>query len=89
VDSFKDHCKLSLYTIHRGSKLEEACNLPPKIGKTETLNDFMVRLNKEKLSVDDHDESVVFATLLRGIWSRSPFIKELAQRTPPLPSNNS
>jgi len=70
-------------------KLEEACSLPPKTGKTETLNDFMARFNKEKLSIDDHDDSLVFATLPRAIWSRSPFIEELTQRTPPLPSNKS
>jgi hypothetical protein len=49
----------------------------------------MDRFNKEKFSVNDHDERVVFTTLLRGIWSRSPFIEELTQRIPPLPSNNS
>jgi hypothetical protein len=48
----------------------------------ETLKDFIARFNKEKLVVDDQDESVVLRALLGGIWLNGPLMQVVTWQTP-------
>jgi hypothetical protein len=50
-------------------------NLKQKKG--ETLKEYMVRFNKEMFLVDRHDEQVVLAALVEGIWPYIDFMKDL------------
>jgi hypothetical protein len=49
---------------------------------SESLQEFMTRFNREKLTVDDPDENLVLAALILGITPRSSFMKELARKPP-------
>ncbi|XP_042950273.1 uncharacterized protein LOC122282384 [Carya illinoinensis] len=48
----------------------------------ENLKTYLARFNRECLTTNDQDEKITLATLLEGIWPRSPFMAELAWRTP-------
>ncbi|XP_062173519.1 uncharacterized protein LOC133878977 [Alnus glutinosa] len=49
--------------------------------QTESLGDYIIRFNHEKLTVDDPKEDLVFAALLNGILARGLLMRDLAQRT--------
>lgn len=42
----------------------------------------MLCFSREKLSIDDHDESLILVALLGWVWPHNFFIKALARRTP-------
>ncbi|KAF5445206.1 hypothetical protein F2P56_034273 [Juglans regia] len=48
----------------------------------ESLKAYLVRFNKERMTANDQDEKFMMAALLGGIWPRSPFMTELARKTP-------
>ncbi|XP_040992998.1 uncharacterized protein LOC121239726 [Juglans microcarpa x Juglans regia] len=48
----------------------------------ENLKAYLTLFNKEMLTMNDQDEKITLATLLGGIWPRSPLMAELARRTP-------
>ncbi|KAF5469063.1 hypothetical protein F2P56_013163 [Juglans regia] len=47
----------------------------------ESLKAYLTRFNKEKMTTDQ-DEKIMLAALLEGVWPRSPFMAELARKTP-------
>ncbi|XP_042951892.1 uncharacterized protein LOC122289031 [Carya illinoinensis] len=56
--------------------------LTVKQREDENLKAYLARFNKERLTTDDQDEKITLATLLGGLWPHSPFMAELARRTP-------
>ena len=50
-------------------------------GKEETLKDFMLRFNKEKLEVDNPDDKTMLNALMQGIRAEGPLMAELARST--------
>lgn len=49
--------------------------------ETESLKDYMLRFNKEKLTAYDPDKSIFLAALLNGILARGPLMAELARKS--------
>lgn len=43
---------------------------------------YLTIFNKERLTTDDQDEKITLVTLLGGIWPKTPFMTELARKTP-------
>lgn len=43
---------------------------------------YLARFYKEWLTTDDQDEKITLTAVLGGIWPRSPFMAELARKTP-------
>ncbi|XP_042942590.1 uncharacterized protein LOC122276745 [Carya illinoinensis] len=56
--------------------------LKVKQREDENLKAYLARFNKERLTTNDQDGKITLATLLGGVWPRSPFMAELARRTP-------
>ncbi|XP_040988989.1 uncharacterized protein LOC121236611 [Juglans microcarpa x Juglans regia] len=56
--------------------------LTVKQREDESLKAYLTRFNKEKMTADNQDEKIMLAALLGGIWPRSPFVAELAKKTP-------
>jgi hypothetical protein len=50
-------------------------------GNEETLKDFMLRFNKEKLEVDSLDDKTMLNALMQGIRAEGPLMAELARST--------
>lgn len=48
----------------------------------ESLMVYIAQFNRERLTVDDQDEKILLVALLVDIWLRSPFMVELARKTP-------
>ncbi|KAG7956370.1 hypothetical protein I3843_11G120800 [Carya illinoinensis] len=48
----------------------------------ENLKTYLTCFNIERLTTEDQDDPITLAALLGGIWPRSPFMAELARRTP-------
>lgn len=46
------------------------------------MKTYFTRFNKECLTINDQDEKITLAALLGWVWPRSPFMAELARRTP-------
>jgi hypothetical protein len=70
-------------TVPCNAEEEEECHLPVDLrqGKEETLKDFMLRFNKEKLEVDSPDEKTMLNALMQGIRVEGPLMAELARST--------
>jgi hypothetical protein len=50
-------------------------------GNEETLKDFMLRFNNEKLEVDSLDDKTMLNALMQGIRVEGPLMAELARST--------
>ena len=48
-------------------------------GKEETLKDFMLRFNKDKLEVDSPDDKTMLNMLMQGIRAEGLLMVELAK----------
>ena len=48
-------------------------------GKEESLKDFMLRFNKEKLKEDSPDEKTMLNALMRGVKADGPLMAEIAK----------
>jgi hypothetical protein len=47
-------------------------------GKNESLKDYMIRFNQEKLSVENAKEEMVLSSLMNGIRTKGKLMVELA-----------
>jgi hypothetical protein len=65
-----------------GSKENPRLTSSPLREVTKNPLKTMAIFNKEKLTVDDQDGSVILAAPLGGIWPRTSFTEELSHRTP-------
>ena len=69
VGTFKELGRLFLtqFLATRKRKKSVTCLLTLRQGKEETLKDFMLRFNKEKLEVDSPDDKTILNALMQGI----------------------
>jgi hypothetical protein len=49
-------------------------------GNEESLKDFMLRFNKEKLEVDTPDEKTMLCALMQGVRAKGPLMAEVGRK---------
>ena len=83
VGTFKELGRLFLeqFLATRKWKKSVTCLLTLRQGKEETLKDFMLRFNKEKLEVDSPDDKMMLNALMQGIRVEESLMAELARST--------
>ena len=71
VDNFKElgYQFLAQFLATRRKKTNATWLLNMRQGEEESLKDFMLRFNKEKLEVDSPDEKTIISALMRGVWA--------------------
>ena len=86
VNSFKElgHLFLTQFLATRKRKKNVTCLLTLCQGKEESLKDFMLRFNKEKLEVDSPDEKTMLNALMQGIRADRPLMADIAKTTRPM-----
>jgi hypothetical protein len=69
VGTFKELGRLFLtqFLATRKRKKNATCLLTMRQGKEESLKDFMLRFNKEKLEVDSPDDKTILNALMQGV----------------------
>ena len=72
---------LAQFLVTWKRKKSVTCLLTLRQGKEETLKDFMLRFNKEKLEVDSPDDKMMLNALMQGIRAEAPLMAELARST--------
>jgi hypothetical protein len=50
-------------------------------GKDESLKDFMICSNKEKLEVDSPNEKIILNALMRGVKADGPLMARIAKNS--------
>ncbi|XP_059446517.1 uncharacterized protein LOC132178073 [Corylus avellana] len=50
-------------------------------GKDESLKDFIVKFNKEKLTVESPSEQTILDALMHGVRAEGPLMAELAKKS--------
>jgi hypothetical protein len=87
VNTFKElgHLFLALFLAQflatQKRKKNVTCLLTLHQGKEETLKDFMLCFNKEKLEVNSPDDKTMLNTLMQGIRAKRPLMADLAKST--------
>jgi hypothetical protein len=83
VGTFKDLGRLFLtqFLATRKRKKSVTCLLTLRQGKEETLKDFMLRFNKEKLEVDSLDDKTMLNTLMQGVRAEGLLMAEIGRNT--------
>jgi hypothetical protein len=83
VSTFKELGRIFLaqFLATRKRKKSVICLLTLCQGNEETLKDFMLRFNKEKLEVDSPDDKTMLNALMQGIRAEWPLMAELARST--------
>ena len=72
---------LAQFLATQKRKKSVTCLLTLRQGKEETLKDFMLRFNKEKLEIDSPDDKMMLNALMQGIRAEGPLMAELARST--------
>ncbi|XP_059449444.1 uncharacterized protein LOC132180584 [Corylus avellana] len=83
VDNFKSlGCLfLSQFLATRKRKKNSAYLLSLIQGNDESLKDFMLRFNKEKLAVEGSSEQTILNALMHGVRAKGPLMAELAKKS--------
>ena len=83
IGTFKELGRLFLAQFLATWKRKKSvtCLLTLRQGKEETLKDFMLHFNKEKLEVDSPDDKTMLNALMQGIRAEGPLMAELARNT--------
>jgi hypothetical protein len=83
VNNFKELGRLFLaqFPITRKRRKNVTCLLNLCQGKKESLKDFMLCFNKEKLEVDNPDEKTMLNALIQGIREEGPLMADIAKST--------
>jgi hypothetical protein len=83
VNSFKELGLLFLaqFLATWKRKKNVTCLLTLRQGKEESLKDFILRFNKEKLEVDSLDEKTMLNALMQGIMADRLLIADIAKST--------
>ena len=81
VGTFKELGRLFLaqFLATRKRKKSVTCLLTLRQGNEETLKDFMLCFNKEKLEVDSPNDKKMLNMLMQGIRAEGPLMVELAK----------
>ncbi|XP_059451082.1 uncharacterized protein LOC132181868 [Corylus avellana] len=83
VDNFKTLGRLFLsqFLATRKRKKHSACLLSLRQGNEESLKDFMLRFNKEKLLVENPGDQMVLSALWHGVRPNGPLMTEVSKRS--------
>jgi hypothetical protein len=83
VGTFKElgHLFLTQLLATRKRKKSVTCLLTLRQGKEETLKDFMLCFNKEKLEVDSPDKKMMLNALMQGVRAEGPLMAEIGRNT--------
>ncbi|XP_042944579.1 uncharacterized protein LOC122278456 [Carya illinoinensis] len=84
IDNFEELAKqfLTQFMPSRRRRHPAAYLLTVKQREDENLKAYLAHFNKERLTRNDQYEKITLAALLEGVWPHSPFMAELARRTP-------
>jgi hypothetical protein len=82
VGTFKELGRLFLtqFLATRKRKNNATCLLTMRQGKEESLKDFMLRFNKEKLEVDSPDDKIILNALMQGVRAEGPLMDEVGRK---------
>jgi hypothetical protein len=82
VGTFKELGRLFLtqFLATRKRKKNATCLLTLRQGKEESLKDFMLRFNKEKLEVDTLDDKTLLCALMQGVRAEGPLMAEVGRK---------
>jgi hypothetical protein len=82
VGTFKELGRLFLtqFLATRKRKKDTTCLLTMRQGKKESLKDFMLRFNKEKLEVDTPDDKTMLCALMQGVRAEGPLMAEVGRK---------
>jgi hypothetical protein len=72
---------LTQFLATQKRKKSVTCLLTLRQGKEETLKDFMLRFNKEKLEVDSPDDKTMLNALMQGVRAEGPLMAEIGRNT--------
>jgi hypothetical protein len=61
-------------------KKSTTCLLTLRQGKEESLKDFMLQFNREKLEVDSPDEKTLLNALMVGVRAEGPLMAEIGRK---------
>jgi hypothetical protein len=83
VGTFKEMGRLFLtqFLATRKRKKSVTCLLTLRQGKEESLKDFMLRFNKEKLEVDSPDDKTMLNALMQGVSEEGLLMAEIGRNT--------
>ena len=83
VDSLKElgYLFLAQFLATRKRKKNLTCLLTMRQGKEESLKDFMLRFNKEKLEVESPNEKTMLNALMEGVRANGPLMADIAKST--------
>jgi hypothetical protein len=82
VGTFKELGRLFLtqFLATRKRKKNANCLLTMRQGKEESLKDFMLRFNREKLEVDTPDDKTMLCALMQGVRAEGPLMAEVGRK---------
>jgi hypothetical protein len=82
VGTFKDLGRLFLtqFLATRKRKKDPTCLLTLRQDKEESLKDFMLRFNREKLEVDTPDDKTLLCALMQGVRAEGPLMAEVGRK---------
>jgi hypothetical protein len=82
VSTFKELGRLFLtqFLATRKRKKDPTCLLTLRQGKEESLKDFMLRFNREKLEVDTPDDKTLLCALMQGVRAEGPLMAEVGRK---------
>jgi hypothetical protein len=82
VGTFKELGRLFLtqFLATRKRKKNATCLLTMRQGNEESLKDFMLRFNKEKLEVDSPDDKTMLNALMQGVRAEGPLMAEVGRK---------
>jgi hypothetical protein len=82
VGTFKELGRLFLtqFLATRKRKKNATCLLTMRQGKEESLKDFMLRFNKEKLEVDTPDDKTMLCALIQGVRAEGRLMAEVGRK---------
>jgi hypothetical protein len=83
VGTFKEMGRLFLtqFLATRKRKKSVTCLLTLRQGKEESLKDFMLRFNKEKLEVDSPNDKTMLNALMQGVSEEGLLMAEIGRNT--------
>jgi hypothetical protein len=81
IDNFKElgYQFLAQFLATRKRKNNATCILTMRQGKEESMKEFILQFNKEKLEVDSPDEKIILNTLMREVKADGPLMAEIAK----------
>jgi len=84
VDKFKEMSKMFLteFLAFRTRKKPSRYLLTLHHKSNESLKKFIARFNREKVTVEDPTEDMVFAAIYQGIPPDEPLMKKLVRKQP-------